>query len=241
MEPQQLSSKVMIVSDLHYEKQIFKGVDEEQAFPWLLEMIRANKPGDIVMLGDQGGAWTIEDWNKLASLVRVHAIYGNHDNVKLLEQARNADESPVLARDAEIRVIQGLKFGFINGIISDTRREKQNVPRKTTEEYVKSSNHLRGIDVLCTHLSPYVERYGTKISEVGGPLVVKMIIEKLKPKLAFSGHLSGGYTIGKIGNCNSIRIESSQSEEFYAILQPIGNKVVEIRNNYAIEKTVELG
>jgi hypothetical protein len=42
-------------------------------------------------------------------MVPVHAIYGNHNNLDILQSAVNYDGTRVLAKDGEIRMIVGLK------------------------------------------------------------------------------------------------------------------------------------
>ena len=44
--------RVMIISDLHYDKRVFKGVDESRAGGWLLGIVDYHKPDLLVSLGD---------------------------------------------------------------------------------------------------------------------------------------------------------------------------------------------
>jgi hypothetical protein len=85
-----------------------------------------------VGLGDWGCAWKPEDWKELLKRVKVHPIYGHHDNFSLLKSMSDSGEVKVLVGDGEVRTIGGLWFCFINGIVSETHVIKEGVPRKTS-------------------------------------------------------------------------------------------------------------
>jgi len=108
----------MLVSDIHYERAYHHNVWEGDAFDWLIRIVQRFRPSSLIALGDLGHAWLAADWKSLADLTAVSAIYGNHDNLEALRSAMNEDGSKVLADDGEMRMIGGMKVGFINGIIS---------------------------------------------------------------------------------------------------------------------------
>lgn len=218
---------ILIISDLHFEIGSFRGVYQGGALKWLLKIVDRTKPTALVGLGDWGNAWTIDDWNLLTSMVTTHAIFGNHDNVDLLESVKNKDGSKILTHDGEIRNIEGIKFGFINGIMSDKGTPRRNVPRSTSEDFLRiASTNFKGIDILCTHESPIVPEYGKKFSSGIGPAVMTKVIEKVQPKISISGHLDfGPYTVSKIGQTFTIRIESGQMNKHYVVIKPDKNEV----------------
>src|SRR5208337_1735624 len=154
-----VTTRALVVSDVHYELVSHHGVDESGAFEWLFKTVKQTNPDFLVGLGDWGSAWTMSQWFKLAKLVRIFAIYGNHEKIQMLRGAVNADGKRVLVEDGGVRVIGGLRFGFINGIVSEDKPLKQGVPRKTAREYLRVGSLLSGIDVLCTHESPFVHEY----------------------------------------------------------------------------------
>lgn len=211
-------TKILVVSDVHYELEAHHGVDESGAFDWLAKKIEWAKPEFLVGLGDWGHAWNKSQWDELARLCRVSVIYGNHENLDLLKRVENTDGSRALARDGEIREVGGLRFGFINGVVSAPKPMKQGVPRKSPEEYVKVGDTLAGIDVLCTHESPHMPDYGPWPHKSPGTEAVEEVIKKVRPKLALSGHLAGPFTLGRVVDTLSLRIDSSPSEKHYAIL-----------------------
>ncbi len=175
-------------------------------------------------LGDWGHAWIKPQWDELIQFCNTSIIYGNHDKVKLLRRLRNTDGSRVLLHDGETREIAGLRFGFINGVISETKHMKQGVPRKSLEEYVRVGSKLSGVDVLCTHESPLnIDRisgteYHGLTRKSSGFEGIEKVITAIKPKLAFSGHLGGPYSLGKVGETLSLRVDSSPSEKHIALL-----------------------
>ena len=218
---------ILVISDLHFEKESFRGIYQGGALDWLLKRVDEVKPIALVGLGDWGSAWTLDDWNLLTQRVTTHAIFGNHDNVDLLKSVKNKDGSKVLAQDGEIRSIEGIKIGFINGIMSKMGTPRRNVPRSTSEDFLRiASTNFKEIDILCTHESPIVPEYGKKFNSGIGPSVMTKVIEKVQPKISISGHLDfGPYTISKIGQTITIRIESGQMNKHYVVIKPNQNEV----------------
>jgi predicted phosphodiesterase len=213
------ATRALVVSDVHYELVPHHGVDESGAFGWLFKTVKQTNPDFLIGLGDWGSAWTMSQWFELAKLVRIFAIYGNHENIQTLRGAVNTDGKRVLVEDGGVRVIEGLRFGFINGIVSEDKPVKQGVSRKTAKEYLSLGSLLSGIDVLCTHESPFVPEYHGRLSPSPGTEAMGSIIGMLRPKLALSGHLTGSYTLAQIGWTVSLRIESSPTEKHFAVLK----------------------
>jgi len=220
-------TNILVISDLHFEKGSFRGIYQDGALDWLLKIVDKTKATALVGLGDWGSAWTLDDWNLLTQKVTTHAIFGNHDNVDLLESVKNIDDSKVLAHDGEIRNIEGIKFGFINGVMSDKGTPRRNVPRSTSEDFLRiASTNFKRLDILCTHESPIVPEYGKKFNSGMGPAAMTKVIEKVQPKISISGHLDfGPYTVSKIGQTITVRIESGQMNRHYAIIKPDKNEV----------------
>jgi len=54
--------KIMVISDLHYDKRIFKGVDESKAWSWLVEVVDYHKPDLLLSCGDWGSAINSEEF-----------------------------------------------------------------------------------------------------------------------------------------------------------------------------------
>lgn len=232
---------ILVISDLHFEKESFRGVYQGDALDWLLGVVDNTKPTALVGLGDWGSAWTGEDWNLLTGKVTTHAIFGNHDNVGLLKSIKNKDDSKVLAHDGEIRNIEGIKFGFINGIMSDKGTPRRNVPRSTSEDFLRiASTNFNKLDILCTHESPIVPEYGKKFDSGIGPTTMTKVVERAQPKISISGHLDfGSYTISKIGQTFTIRIESGQMNKHYAVIKPDQNEI-EVWNDENLKEKLSI-
>jgi Icc-related predicted phosphoesterase len=196
--------KIVIVSDIHFEQGKFHGIDESKAINWILNVLGKTSPTDLIGLGDWGYAWTSDDWEVITSLVKVHTIFGNHDNVAMLSNVKNADKSHILVRDAEVRNISGLKFGFINGIVTEEGGINKGIPRNNPDQYLAMANKLKSVDFLCTHESPLVPDLWVK--PVGqGPLTAQMAIEITRPAISLSGHLHGPVVTKQIGKTMAIR------------------------------------
>ena len=215
----------MILSDLHYALNEYKGVWEGAAFKWLIHQVKKFRPNVLILLGDMDWGWVPEQWTQLTELVTVHVIYGNHDNLHLLRQVKNEDGTPILKKDAERIVINGFTFGFLNGIVSRTKRIKDGVPRQTPEMYLIKGKALKGVDILCTHESPWIEEYGDyyhrsrdETGEVFGIDILRDIIEEIQPIYSFGGHLSGAYSVGEIGKTIAVKVDSSPKEKHMVIL-----------------------
>ncbi len=225
----------MVISDLHYDKRIYKGVDESRAWEWLLSIVDYHKPDLLISLGDWGEAVNEEEFFELLKKVRVWSIYGNHENMEVLKKMYNVltgRYEPILMEDGEVREFGGLRFGAINGIIALRRREKKGIPRKKPEEYIEVAKKLKGkIDVLLIHDSPKLplEDYKFMRDDVTTQ-AVGIAIYEARPKLVLCGHLhiEKPYTIYRYEyGTLYVRIDSSQRHRAYAILYT-GNEKLEI-------------
>ena len=86
-----MADRILVVSDLHFEMGLHKGIDQSVYFNWLHKIVKKERPEVLVGLGDWGYGWKIEDWEELLKLVEIHGVYGNHDNFSLLKSLRNSD------------------------------------------------------------------------------------------------------------------------------------------------------
>jgi len=224
--------KVMIISDLHYDKRIYKGVDESRAWSWLMSVVDYHRPDLLISLGDWGEAVNESDFGELLRRVRVWSIYGNHDILGVLGKMFNivgGKLEPVLFEDGEVREIGGLRFGAINGIIALRRREKGGVPRKRPEEYIEIGKRLRDrVDVLLIHDSPKLplKEYEFMRNDAATQ-AVEVAIYEAKPRIVLCGHIhiENPYTVYRYEyGTLYIRIDSSQRHRAYLVMHT-GNGV----------------
>lgn len=227
------SPSVMLVSDIHYERAYHHNVWEGDAFDWLIRIVQRFRPSSLIALGDLGHAWLASDWKSLTDLTGVSAIYGNHDNLEELRSARNKDGSRVLAEDGEIRMIGGLKVGFINGIMAKKGRlkVKDGVPRLSAEDFLSAADKLTSIDALATHVSPNLPEYGSRYHASEEFEVLDRVLAQVNPPLSISGHLRGPYTLSKLRSTTILRIDSSPAERHYALLE-CGTRQIRIMHDY---------
>ena len=85
--------KVMVISDLHYEKRVFRGVDESRALSWLMEVVDYHRPDLLLSCGDWGSAINPEEFYELLGKTIVLSIYGNHENLEVLRTLHNVNSS----------------------------------------------------------------------------------------------------------------------------------------------------
>ncbi len=109
-------TKVLIISDLHYERMVFRGVDESKAFEWLLSIVATHKPKILLSTGDWGRALTPADMHVLNSMTKVLTIYGNHENMQAL-LATHVDSS--LLKREYIVVDDGIVTVYRDGRVID--------------------------------------------------------------------------------------------------------------------------
>ena len=128
------------------------------------------------------------------------------------------DNSRILARDAEIRNISGLKYRAINGIVTDEGGIKKGIPRKTPNQYLAIAEKVASIDILCTHESALISDPWVKLSDLG-PATAQKMIETTRPVISLSGHLHGRFVIKHIGKTMAIRIDSSQAQRQFIIVE----------------------
>jgi len=234
----------MIISDLHYNKRIFKGVNESNAWEWLLDVIDYHRPSLLISLGDWGEAINEAEFYELLKKVRVWSLYGIHENMNVLRKMYNIltdSYEPILMNDGEIREFAGLKFGAINGIVALRRRERKGVPRKKPEEFIEVAKKLAGkVDVLLLHDSPYIPipEYSF-ITNNERTKAVEEAIRIVKPKVVFCGHLHiSPYTVYRFNfGALYVRIDSSQKHGYYIIFHTNSTEL-EMWNDFEIVKEI---
>lgn len=232
--------KVLVISDLHYNKRIFHGVDESRAWSWLLDIVDYHRPDLLISLGDWGEAVNEVEFYELLKKVRVWSIYGNHENLEVLRKMYNVltdRYEPVLMGDCEVREFNRVRFGAINGIIALRRREKKGIPRKRPEEFIECGKKLSGrVDVLLLHDSPYidVEEYRGRIARDERTQAVGIAIYEAKPRIVFCGHLHlSPYTVHKFEyGTLYVRVDSSQKHRHYLIMYISNGIGVEVWRDY---------
>ena len=225
--------KIMVISDLHYDKRIFHGIDESKAWEWLLSIVDYHRPDLLLSCGDWGHDINREEFYELLKRTLVFSIYGDHENVNVLKSLYNIrtdNQLPVLMEDGRVYRINNLNIAGTNGIIASERKVKKGVPRKLAEDFIEIANKLRNedIDILLIHEVPALKEVYPEIRVDHATRAVLEAIRIVKPKLVFNGHLHWScystYRFEDIGTLY-IRVDSSQKHRCYAILYPNSMKV----------------
>ena len=156
--------RVMIVSDLHYERRVFRGVDESRAWEWLLSIVDYHRPDLLLSCGDWGSAINEGGFYKLLRRVIVLTIYGNHENMDVLRKMYNIKTDnylPILMEDGRVYELSGLRIAGISGIIASKRKVKKGVPRRTPNEFLEVAKKFKEkkIDILLIHETPTCPSY----------------------------------------------------------------------------------
>ena len=210
--------KILFVSDVHFENQVFHGVDESRAWNWLISIIDFHRPDLVLSAGDLGTAVTVEHVDEVLKRCKFYTIYGNHDNVEVLEKTN------ILLKDGEVININGLNIVGINGIISLWTPVKGSVPRKPPHVFLDIAKKVyekygNSIDILLIHEVPNLPIYRGVLQMDWTKDVVREVVEIVKPKVCLNGHVHRiPYTYYKWKGIHYLRVESSQFQKCYAII-----------------------
>ena len=224
--------KFLVISDLHYDRRVFRGVDESVAWGWLLDIVGFHRPDVLLCCGDWGTAISIEEFGELLRCTLVLSIYGNHERMDVLGGLWNTREPglPVLMRDGEIYVLGGLRIAGVNGIVSPRDGVVGGVPRRTPEEFLRIASMLRGkrVDLLLMHETPCLPSLFPFMQETINCRTAFRAAEIVRPRILVNGHMhSGGYktTILPWGT-RYIYIDTSQQNRHYLTIQTRENQAI---------------
>jgi len=190
--------RILIISDLHYEHKIVKGINESMAWYWLISIVEHHKPDLLLSCGDWGSAITAEGFYELLRKYVVLTIYGNHENMSVLNSLYNIKTNeylPVLMEDGRVYEFEGLRIAGINGIMSEKKRERRGVPRRSPEEFLETASNLagRGIDILLIHEVPYLPSIFNSVKDSISSRIALRVIKLIKPKVVVNGHMHAGF------------------------------------------------
>jgi len=148
------------------------------------------EPDIILSPGDWGDPGQIKerDLSALVENVYVLTVFGNHDDIKLLQTTTNTDGNPVLLGQGEIRDVMGFSFAGISGIWAKTHAKPYYVTDDDVERIVQSLAG-RSIDVLITHGCPIGLADKLPGGRRGGQRCLLEAFRKLSPRLHICGHL----------------------------------------------------
>lgn len=232
--------RVMVVSDIHYEKQWYRGYDESKAWSWLISIVDYHKPDLLLGGGDWGSAVNEREFYGLLERVVVLTIYGNHENMGVLARLHNVKSDaylPVLMEDGRVYDFDGLKVAGISGVISKKRKIKKGVPRRTPEEFLESARRLQGksVDILLIHETPYLPHLFPFMQKDFKSETALEAVRVIRPHIVINGHMHyGGYKSAVFPwGSRYLYIDSSQQNRYYLILYKRNEDIeVEVWRDY---------
>lgn len=238
--------KVMVISDLHFDKRVIHGIDESKVWSWLLGIVDYHKPDLLLSCGDWGTAINYEGFYDLLKRTIVLSIYGNHENLDVLSRLYNVKTEsylPVLMEDGRLYEISKLRIAGVNGNIHLKKRTRKGVPRGKPDDFLDVAEKLRKIkiDVLLVHETSYLpEQFPFMRDSVGARTSLKLI-ETVKPKLVFNGHKhSGGIKFYNFPwDTKYLYIDSSQAHKHYVLFYPEHSKI-EVWRDLELFKIVDV-
>lgn len=220
--------QIPMVSDIHYSKKPFHGRDQSKAFDWLYSIIGKEKTDLLLSTGDFGDEATLDLFSPVLEKNHLLITNGNHDDVKLIQDIRNKDNSPCWLQDGVIEEYEGLKIAGISGNIA---RDKRKVHHKTVEEVrrvISKYVHLgKAIDVPITHEPP--KHKSINRNKMLGYGVFNEARERLKPKLHFCGHVHIPSQILEVNRTTVLNLDSSPRHQEYAMAEWDEGKICDIR------------
>ena len=232
-----LIMRILIVSDIHHEGKPHRGIDQSRAWEWLLNIVDIHKPDLLLSCGDWGIAISKPEFYELLKRVLVLSIYGNHENMDVLNciyNIKSKEYLPVLMEDGKIYEFNNLRITGINGIIAEKKKIKKGVPRKTPSEFLEIAEKLKGknIDILLLHEIPAIREIYPEIRVNIATITAEQTIRIIEPKIVFNGHLHWYcYNTYKYKNKDILylRIDSSQRHKCYATMDVNNMKEFKIK------------
>jgi len=171
--------RILAVSDLHGDLDSVR------------EAVAHFRPEAILSCGDWGDPDEV-DAAGLAEIVAAlptATTFGNHDPLELLGRLKDADSTPALIGQGEVREFAGLRVAAVGGIWARSHR----LPHYVTDDDVAgfaAAIAARGpVDVLLTHACPSGLADLTPTGRHGGQRCFLDANRAIAPRLHLCGHL----------------------------------------------------
>lgn len=170
--------RVLAVSDMHGRlDNVLRALDESAA-------------DLLISCGDWGDPGEVDRsvLERIVSRVPVVSVYGNHDDIDMLARVANADGSPMLLANGEVRDAGGLRLAGISGIWAKSHRKPFYITDDEVNEIAQSLAG-RGVDVLITHGCPVGIADVVPGGRHGGQKCFLDALDTVRPRLYLCGHL----------------------------------------------------
>jgi Icc-related predicted phosphoesterase len=171
--------RIVVVSDLHGDLDSARRAVDRFA------------PDLILSCGDWGDNEEVDEAQLVALLgvAPVYTTFGNHDPMDLLPRLRNADDSPVLLPQGEVRDVLGLNVAAIGGIWAKSHKKPHYVTDEDVAEAAGRIARSGPVDLLLTHGCPIGLADLTPSGRHGGQRCFLDANKALTPRLHLCGHL----------------------------------------------------
>jgi len=214
--------KTMMVSDIHYSSKPFYDIDQSRTFLHLYSAIEKENPDLLISAGDFGKEATREMFDPIIKSVHLLTIYGNHDDIALVQNLRNADGSSCWLRDGEVLELSGLRIAGINGNIAWKRKKSHHKTVEQVKSIIKTYAQEK-IDFIVAHEAPKHPSLLKNEQELGFE-IFNEVVEELRPKLYLCGHAHVPSQILKIGETLLVNLDTSAKRCEYAIVEYLDEK-----------------
>lgn len=215
--------RVLFLSDVHY-----RGPGEE-GLRKLEEIVEKERPDLTVSAGDWDVGFDEEAFERLARMTYLLTIYGNHENRRAIEGARNADGRPVLLPDGEPVHFGSLIVAGISGNLGGGSKWHHKRP----EEFESYARRLAGagVDLMVTHEPPAGVPFYP--GNPYGKRAVARAVGIVRPKVHLSGHVEYPTQCVKHESITFVHVDSQPPAFEYAVgvFEEGSLKEVKIRRN----------
>lgn len=203
-----------MTSDLHYSSKPFYGQDQSSVFEWLYNVVEMEKPNLLVSSGDFGEEATLEMFQPPLKQTSILTIYGNHDNLQLIQNLRNYDNSYCWLPDGIVREWNEIRIVGINGNLAVRKRKPHHKTIDEVKELI-SRYSISTVDILVTHEAPKHQLLSKGERSLGFDVLTEAL-ERLKPKLFLCGHIHIPSQIIQMNNTELLNLDSSTRHKEYA-------------------------
>jgi Icc-related predicted phosphoesterase len=171
--------RLVVVSDLHGDLDPAK------------RAVDRFKPDLILSCGDWGDPEEVDEarFAALLAAAPLYTTFGNHDPIDLLRRLRNADDSPVLLPQGEVRDVRGLNVAAIGGIWARSHARPHYVTDEDVAEAAGRIARSGPVDVFLTHGCPVGLADRTASGRHGGQRCFLDANKTIAPRLHLCGHL----------------------------------------------------
>lgn len=171
--------RLLAISDLH----------GELAAAW--RAVEVAEPDVLLCCGDWGDPEEISlsALEPFTERLPVYTVFGNHDDLAVIQAWENRDGSPVLLPDGEVVQVGGLTLAGISGIWAKSNRKPFYITDEQAAEAAQQVARQGPVDVLLTHGCPSGVADRTWQNRHGGQVCFLKAFDTIRPRLYLTGHL----------------------------------------------------